>query len=176
MGLDAIREALPEYARDVALNLDTTIGTSLLTPAQAWGAALACAVTARNRVVLREVADEALGHLGPESVEAAKAAAAIMAMTNVYYRAKHLIGDERYASMPARLRMRVVARPGVDKGDFTLWCLAVSAIAGCGVCLELHEKSLRDRGFTGEQVHEALRISAVVHAAAVTLDAEAALA
>ncbi|WFE49891.1 carboxymuconolactone decarboxylase family protein [Micromonospora sp. WMMD1155] len=175
MGLDVITAALPAYAEDIALNLGSTIGASTLTPAQTWGTALACAVAARNPLVVREIAAEALGHLGPDGVEAAKAAAAIMAMNNVYYRAKHLIGDERYTSMPARLRMRVVARPGVDKGDFKLWCLAVSAIAGCGVCLELHEQTLRGRGFTTEQVHEALRIAAVVHAAAVTLDAEAAL-
>ncbi|MEU8422013.1 carboxymuconolactone decarboxylase family protein [Micromonospora sp. NPDC048835] len=176
MGLDAITAALPGYARDIALNLGSTLGTTALTPAQTWGTALACAVAARNPVVLREVADEALGHLGPEGVEAAKGAAAIMAMNNVYYQAKHLVGDERYASMPARLRMRIIARPGVDKYDFELWCFAVSAIAGCAVCLELHEKKLRASGLTPEQLHDALRISAVVHAAAVTLDAEAALA
>ncbi|MET8094041.1 carboxymuconolactone decarboxylase family protein [Micromonospora sp. NPDC005220] len=176
MSLDAIMAALPEYARDIRLNLGSTIGASTLTPAQTWGTALACAVAARNPVVLREIAAEALGHLGPDGVEAAKGAAAIMAMTNIYYRATHLIGDEQYASMPARLRMQIVARPGVDKSDFKLWCLAVSAINGCDVCLEAHEKALRGGGFTREQVHDALRISAVVHAAAVTLDAEAALA
>jgi lipoyl-dependent peroxiredoxin subunit D len=99
-----------------------------------------------------------------------------MAMNNVYYRAKHLIGDESYGSIPARLRMQIIAKPGVDKGDFELWCLAVSAVTGCGVCLESHEKTLRGTGFTREQVHETLRIAAVVHAAAVTLDAQAALA
>ncbi|MET8230455.1 carboxymuconolactone decarboxylase family protein [Micromonospora sp. NPDC005298] len=176
MGLDAIRAALPAYARDIALNLDSTVGASALTPAQAWGTALACAVAARNPVVLREIAAEALGHLGPDGVEAAKGAAAIMAMTNTYYRARHHIGDERYAALPARLRMRIVARPGVDKGNFKLWCLAVSAINGCDICLRTHEKTLSGAGFTPEQVNEALRISAVVHAAAVTLDAEAALA
>ncbi|MEU8256083.1 carboxymuconolactone decarboxylase family protein [Micromonospora inaquosa] len=176
MSLDAITSALPAYARDIAHNLGSTIGTSTLTPAQTWGTALASAVAARNPLVLREIAAEARGHLGPEGIEAAKAAAAIMAMTNIYYRAKHHIGDERYASMPARLRMQIVARPGVDKGDFKLWCLAVSAINGCDVCVESHEKTLRGRGFSREQVHDALRISAVVHAAAVTLDAEAALA
>ncbi|TDC78936.1 alkyl hydroperoxide reductase [Micromonospora sp. KC606] len=176
MGLDAIKAALPEYARDIKLNLGSTVGTSTLKPEQAWGTALACAVAARNPRVLAEIADEAAAHLTPEAVEAAKGAATIMAMNNVYYRAKHLIGDEQYASMPARLRMQIIARPGVDKGDFELWCLAVSAITGCGVCLESHEKALRGAGFTREQVHEGLRIAAVVHAAAVALDAQAALA
>ncbi|BCJ66895.1 carboxymuconolactone decarboxylase family protein [Polymorphospora rubra] len=176
MGLDVIKAALPEYAKDIKLNLGSTVGTSTLSPAQAWGTALACAVAARNPIVLREIAEEAAGTLEPEAVEAAKGAAAVMAMNNVYYRAKHLIGDESYATIPARLRMQIIARPGVDKGDFELWCLAVSAITGCGVCLESHEKTLRGAGYTREQVHEALRIAAVVHAAAVTLDAETALA
>ncbi|MGW0434050.1 carboxymuconolactone decarboxylase family protein [Micromonospora sp. NPDC003197] len=176
MGLDAIKAALPEYAKDIKLNLGSTVGTSTLSVEQAWGTALACAVAGRNPVVLREIAADAATHLKPEAVEAAKGAAAIMAMNNIYYRAKHLIGDEDYASMPARLRMQIIGKPGVDKGDFELWCLAVSAITGCGVCLESHEKTLRGTGFTREQVHEALRIAAVVHAAAVTLDAAAALA
>jgi alkyl hydroperoxide reductase subunit D len=176
MGLDAIKAALPEYAKDIKLNLGSTVGTSTLSPVQTWGTALACAVAARNPVVLREIAADAAEHLKPEAVEAAKGAATIMAMNNVYYRAKHLIGDEQYGSMPARLRMQIIARPGVEKGDFELWCLAVSAITGCGVCLESHEKTLRGSGFTREQVHEGLRIAAVVHAAAVALDAQAALA
>ncbi len=176
MGLDAVKAALPEYAKDIKLNLGSTIGTSTLKPEQAWGTALACAVAARNPLLLREIADEASTHLGAEAVEAAKGAATIMAMNNVYYRAKHLIGDEQYASIPARLRMQIIARPGVDKADFELWCLAVSAITGCGVCLESHEKTLRGTGFSRDQVHEGLRIAAVVHAAAVALDAQAALA
>ncbi|RZU73884.1 alkyl hydroperoxide reductase subunit D [Micromonospora kangleipakensis] len=175
MGLDAVKAALPEYAKDIKLNLGSTISTSTLTSLQAWGTALACAVAARNPMVLREIAAEAATQLKPEAIEAAKGAATIMAMNNVYYRAKHLIGDEQYASMPARLRMQIIARPGVEKADFELWCLAVSAITGCGVCLESHEKTLRGTGFTREQVHEGLRIAAVVHAAAVALDAEAAL-
>ncbi|MET8527660.1 carboxymuconolactone decarboxylase family protein [Micromonospora sp. NPDC005172] len=175
MGLDTIRAALPAYAEDIARNLDATISDSTLTRAQTWGTALACAVAARNPLVLREIAAEALDHLGPDGVEAAKGAAAVMAMTNIYYRATHLVGDAAYASMPARLRMQIIARPGVDKSDFKLWCLGVSAISGCEVCLQTQEKALRRRGVTREQVHEALRISAVVHAAAVTLDAEAAL-
>lgn len=175
-GLDAVREALPGYARDTRLNLGTVLANSPLPPQQVWGTALACAVAARGATMLRAVAEEAAGHLKPEAVEAAKAAASIMAMNNVYYRARHLIGDEAYATLPARLRMQVIGSPGVDKTDFELWCLAVSAIKGCGSCLESHEKVLRGAGVSREVVHEALRIAAVVNAAAVTLEAEEALA
>jgi alkyl hydroperoxide reductase subunit D len=97
-----------------------------------------------------------------------------MAMNNVYYRFTHLVGGD-YASMPARLRMNVIAKPGVEKADFELWSLAVSAVNGCGMCMESHEKMVRGAGLTQEQVQAAVRIAAVVHAVAATLDGEAAL-
>ncbi len=176
MGLDTLKERMPGYARDIRLNLGSTIGNSTLSPQTLWGTALACAVASRNATVLREIEAEAREHLAPEAADAAKAAASIMAMNNIYYRAKHLIGDEAYQSLPARLRMQVIGNPGVEKTDFELWCLAVSAITGCGVCLESHEKTLTGAGVSRETVHEALRIAAVVHAAAVTLEAEEVLA
>lgn len=176
MGLETLKELMPGYARDTKLNLGSVLGNSTLTPQQLWGTALACAIAARNATVLRELAEEAQRALTPEAIEAAKAAASIMAMNNIYYRAKHLIGDSAYQSLPARLRMQIIARPGVEKADFELWCLAVSAVTGCGACLESHEKTLMGTGIGREAVHEALRVAAVVHATAVTLDAEQALA
>lgn len=86
----------------------------------------------------------------------------------------HLAGGE-YGNMPARLRMNVLARPGVDKATFELWSLAVSAVNGCGMCIESHERAVRGHGLTAEQVQAAVRIAAVVHAAAAVLDGEAAL-
>lgn len=176
MAIENIKQALPDYAKDTKLNLGSVTTTSSLSEQQLWGTLLACAIASRNALVLREVADEAGEHLSPEAVAAAKGAASIMAMNNVYYRAKHLVGDEAYQSLPARLRMQIIGRPGVDKLDFELWSVAVSAITGCGVCLESHEKTLTKEGISRDNVHDALRIAAVVHAAAVTLDAEAALA
>ena len=96
-----------------------------------------------------------------------------MAMNNVYYRFTHLVGGE-YPNMPAKLRMNVMARPGVDKATFELWSLAVSAVNGCGMCMESHERAVRQQGLTAEQVQAAVRIAAVVHAAAAVLDGEAA--
>jgi alkyl hydroperoxide reductase subunit D len=95
-------------------------------------------------------------------------------MKNVYYRFTHLVGAPDYKTMPAKLRMNVMARPGVDKLDFELWSIAVSAINGCGMCMDSHEKTLRQHGATVEQVQAAVRIAAVVNAVASVLDAEAA--
>ncbi|GAA4901876.1 alkyl hydroperoxide reductase subunit D [Stackebrandtia albiflava] len=176
MAIEDIKSALPEYAKDTKLNLGSVTTTSSLTEQQLWGTLVATAFAARNPVVLREIVDEAAKHLSDEAMTAAKGAASIMAMNNVYYRAKHLIGDDAYQSLPARLRMQIIGRPGVDKIDFELWSVAVSAVTGCGTCLESHEKTLTGAGMSRDNVHDALRIAAVVHAAAVTLDAEAALA
>ncbi|SDN39210.1 carboxymuconolactone decarboxylase family protein [Allokutzneria albata] len=168
MSLEALRAALPGYADDIEQNLGLVIDGSALPERQLWGTVVAVAVAARNAEVLRELTEEAVARVPAEVVTAAKAAAAIMAMNNVYFHAKHVIG----ADLPARLRMRVVARPGVDKIDFELWCLAVSAINGCEVCVEAHHRALRAADVSAEAVNDALRIAAVVHAVAVTLDAE----
>ncbi|WP_019632536.1 carboxymuconolactone decarboxylase family protein [Actinomadura atramentaria] len=176
MSVDALKSALPDYAKDTKLNLGSVTSTSSLSEQQLWGTVLATALASRNAVVIRELAEEAGDYLSAEAFEAAKGAASIMAMNNIYYRATHLIGDETYATLPAKLRMSIIGKPGVDKLDFELWCLAVSAVNGCGRCLESHEKVLRDGGLSRELVQEALRVAAVVHAAAVTLEGEAALA
>jgi alkyl hydroperoxide reductase subunit D len=99
-----------------------------------------------------------------------------MGMNNVYYRALHLMHNQEYRTLPARLRMNVIANPGVDRVDFELWCTAVSAVNGCGMCLDSHEEELRKRDFSATQIQAALRIAAVVNAAAGVLRAESALA
>ncbi|MFI7693761.1 carboxymuconolactone decarboxylase family protein [Nonomuraea sp. NPDC049655] len=175
MSVDTLKSLLPDYAKDTRLNLGSVTTTSSLTDQQLWGAVLACALATRSARVIAELSQEAADHLSAEAFTAAKAAASIMAMNNVYYRATHLIGDETYATLPARLRMTVIGNPGVDKTDFELWCLAVSAINGCGRCLESHEQVLRGAGMPREQVQEALRVAAVINATAATLEAEAAL-
>jgi len=118
---------------------------------------------------------EGIGKGGAEldaaQIDGAKAAAAIMAMNNIYYRFVHLVGDADYQTMPARLRMNVIGSPGIDKIDFEIYSLAVSAVNGCGLCIEAHEKQLRKHQVSREAIQSAIRIAAVVHAVAVTLEA-----
>lgn len=173
MSIEDLKGRLPAYARDLKLNLGSVMSQPGLTVQQAWGTALASAVAAREPAVLAAIAAGAEAKLTPEAVSAAKAAAAIMGMNNVYYRFVHLVGRDDYATMPARLRMNVIADPGVDGVDFELWSLAVSAINGCGKCMESHEQVLARKGVPKETVQAAIRIAAVIHAVAVTLGAEA---
>lgn len=175
MSLDNLCDRLPDYAKDIKLNLGSLASETLLTDQQKYGAFLASALASGNSEVIRAITEWTADNLSAEAVNAAKAAAAIMAMNNVYYRAVHLMASKEYTNLPARLRMNILAKPGVDKLDFELWSLAVSAINGCGACLDAHEKAVRKEGLGAEAVQSALRIAAVVAAASVVLQSEAAL-
>ena len=136
MSLEQIRESLPDYARDIRLNLSSVLtpqGAPGLTEKQIASIALASAIAARNVEFSRAVQDWAGGQLDETSIAGARAAAAIMGMNNVYYRFLHLVEDEEYGKLPARLRMNVMANPGIDRLDFELISLAVSAVNGCGL-------------------------------------------
>jgi alkyl hydroperoxide reductase subunit D len=172
MSLDVLRDEIPDYAKDIRLNLGALASETTLSEQQKYGAFLAAAHGARNPHVARAIEAWTADKLSPEAVTAAKAAAAIMAMNNVYYRATHLMEAEEYAKMPAKLRMNVIGAPGVEKVDFELWALVVSAINGCGMCLDSHEKVVRKGGLSAEQVHAGLRIAAAVYAAAAVMDIE----
>src|SRR5205085_1966354 len=107
--------------------------------------------------------------LNEQALFAARGAAAIMGMSNIFYRFRHLSSNPKYASSPARLRMQIVARHGGDPVDFELWCLAVSAINGCGVCVDAHEKVLLEKGVNEETILAAVRIASTIHALAVVV-------
>jgi alkyl hydroperoxide reductase subunit D len=175
MSLDALRETLPAYAKDLSLNLSTLEGETSLTDQQKWGAFVAAAHAVGTGPVVRAI-DAAATGLSPEALNAAKAAAAIMGMNNVYYRALHLMKNAEYRTLPARLRMNVIGNPGVDKTDFELWAFVVSAVNGCGMCLDAHETELKKQAVSSVAVQAALRIAAVVNAVSRVVAAEQGLA
>ncbi len=120
----------------------------------------------------RDLESLAAAHLSAADLNAARAAAAVMGMNNIYYRFLHLVDDAEYKQMPARLRMNVLGNPGIDKADFELLSLAVSAINGCGTCVASHERAIRQHGLSREAVQSAVRIAATVHAVAGVLEFE----
>jgi alkyl hydroperoxide reductase subunit D len=175
MTIETLKASLPEYAKDLKLNLSSLAGEAALTEQQRAGTFVASALASRNEAVTRAI----LGEFGPkmeaQALEAAKAAAAIMGMNNIYYRFVHLASAAEYKTLPAKLRMNVIGKPGVEKADFELWSLAVSAVNGCGMCIDSHERELRKAGLSTEAIQAAVRIAATVHAVAAVLDGEAAI-
>jgi alkyl hydroperoxide reductase subunit D len=173
MSLSELKSQIPDYAKDLRLNLDSVLGESGaagLTAKQIGLIALASAIAARHEPLTAAIAAEAAKHASAQELNGARTAAAIMAMNNVYYRFTHLVGDTEYQTLRAGLRMNAMANPGCDKIDFELCCLAVSAINGCGTCIDSHEKTLRKHGLSAQAIQSSARIAAVVHAAAITLE------
>ncbi|WP_273144472.1 carboxymuconolactone decarboxylase family protein [Oceanicaulis alexandrii] len=175
MSLDALKNRMPEHAKDIKLNLSSLARETVLDDQKKYGCFLASAYAVGERETLTDIVGEIEDKLSPEAVTAAKAAASIMGMNNVFYRFNHLVSASDYKTMPAKLRMNVIGNPGVDKADFELWSLAVSAINGCGMCIDAHEHELRKAGLTAEQIQAAVRIGSVVNAAAAIIRAESAL-
>lgn len=176
MSLDALKSRLPEHAKDLKLNLSSLARETILDDQKKFGTFLAAAYAVGEPETLKAIVAEVDDKLSEEARTGAKAAASIMGMNNVYYRFTHLASTKEYRTLPAKLRMNVIANPGVEKADFELWSLAVSAINGCGMCVDSHEAELRKAGLTSEQIQASVRIAAVVNAVAAVVQAENALA
>jgi len=167
--IDQLRDRIPEYAKDLSLNLSTVLstrGSPGLEDRQIFGTALACAVAAGNADLLAAIERAGSEALTDADVRGARAAAAIMGMNNVYYRFVHFAGQQDYGTLPARLRMNIIGNPGVSKEDFELYSLAVSAINGCELCVKSHEATLRKHGISIEAIQSAARLAAVINAVA----------
>jgi lipoyl-dependent peroxiredoxin subunit D len=175
MTIENLLDLVPDYAKDLRLNVSSVLRQTELTEQQLWGTVAASAIASRNPDVTRAFVAEAERHLSPQALAASKTASALMGMNNIYYRFLHLTSNEKYSTIPARLRMQGIRSHGVDQVDFELWCTAVSAINGCGACVDSHEKVIREKGITEETIAAAVRIGSVIHAVAAVLDAEAAL-
>jgi lipoyl-dependent peroxiredoxin subunit D len=169
-------DSIPEYAKDLKLNLGNVMEQSELTAQQAWGTAVACSLAARNRLLYAAVLAEAGVRLSPQALFGARAAAAVMGMNNILYRFRHFASNQNYGAIPARLRMQSIRTHGADPADFELWCLAVSAVNGCQVCVDAHEQAVREKGLSEETVMCAIRIAATIHALAAVVGADEAVA
>ena len=172
MSLKEFAETLPDYAKDLRLNISSLLNDQTLGDQRKYGLLLACAHGTGYRPIVAAAEAEAADKLSPEAADAARAAAAIMAMNNVYYRFVHLASNPEYGTMPARLRMNVIGSPGIEKDDFELFSLAVSAMNGCGMCIDSHERVLQQHGVKAETIQavvlDALRRSTDIRRLAPT--------
>ena len=170
MSIESLKNQLPDSAKDIKLNLSSVLktedGAPDLTPTQIAGIALASAFATKNAAVVGAIRAEFQEELTTAVLQAAESSSIIMAMNNIYYRFIHLVNDAAFANLPAKLRMNVIGNPGIPHADFELNCLAVSAINGCGLCIESHTHSLAKAGISKLGVQSCIRVAAVVHAAA----------
>ena len=155
----SLAEGLPDAAKDLRLNLAAVLGDNALEPRVRFGVAYAAALARGSGAVARALLADANGVLDEATRDDARAAAALMAMNNVYYRFRHMVGKGSYGTLPAGLRMNRIAKPATDKATFELMSLAVSALNGCELCIRSHEQSLMKLGTSEAAVHDAVRVA-----------------
>lgn len=169
--LENLKSAIPDYARDVKINLQTLINqeNQALTAKQIFGAALASAYGTKEKNLIKIFENEVENILSEVEIKAVKTAASLMAMNNIYYRFAHLSADKEYSQMPAGLRMQGIANHGIEKVDFEIFSLAVSIINGCGMCIDAHANQLLKHGMSKTQIQMVAKIAAVINSAAQIL-------
>lgn len=167
--LNALKERLPEHAKDIRLNLDGVIARSSLAPEDALGVALAAAFAAKSKPLV----DAFKAAVPPAEGYAALTAAALMGMNNVWYPFVEMAGDDDLKTQRPELRMNAYATSGgVAKAKFEAYALAASIVGKCHFCVQSHYALLKEEGWTTQQLRDIGRIAAVVNAAALVLAAE----
>jgi alkyl hydroperoxide reductase subunit D len=165
--LNDLKTRIPDWAKDIRLNLDGAIGRSSLPPDETLGVALAAAFAARSKALVDVFGAE----LAPEQANAALTAAALMGMNNTWYPYVEMAGDEDLKTQRAELRMNAYATSGgVEKRKFEAYALAASIVGKCHFCVASHYATLKKEGLTTQQLRDIGRIAAVVNAAAQILD------
>ncbi|HSV54386.1 MAG TPA: carboxymuconolactone decarboxylase family protein [Burkholderiaceae bacterium] len=167
--LQTLKDQIPDYAKDIRLNLDAVVSRSSLAPEDALGVALAAAFAARSKPLI-----DAFSAAAPQAERnAALTAAALMGMNNVWYPFVDMAADEDLKTQRPELRMNAYAsHGGVSKLKFETYALAASIIGKCHFCIKSHYELLKAEGMTTQQLRDVGRIAAVVNAASQVLAAQ----
>ncbi len=170
MNIDGLKDLIKDYAKDVRVNLGNLLQEELpgSTVEKRLGVFLATAYATKHPDLIR-AAEDIAAPLGEVYLNAAKTAASLMAMNNVYYRFLHLNEDADMEKLPAKLRMQGLMSHGIPKDDFELMSLAVSAVNGCGLCMKSHREVLQKHGVDHLVIQQAVRLAAVTASAAQAL-------
>lgn len=160
--LSAIKDLIPDYAKDIRLNIDGTIARSSLSPEDALGVALAAAFAARSKPLV----DILKANTPAAEAQAALTAAALMGMNNTWYPYVEMADDAELKTQRAELRMNAYASSGgVEKKKFEAYALAASIIGKCHFCVSSHYALLKKEGLTVQQLRDIGRIASAINAA-----------
>lgn len=159
---ELLTQSIPPFANDIKINMGNLLNATILNDKQK--ALLAASLLLNDKKEEDFNAVVTLGNLNETEKTAAQKAFAIMNMNNVYYRFLHSVENHEYEKMPARLRMQAIGNHGIESIDFELMALAISAVNGCGRCMDSHEKVLKQKGVSAEIIQETIKFAAVLHA------------
>ena len=160
--LSSIKDLIPDYAKDIRLNIDGVIARSSLPAEDALGVALAAAFAARSKPII----DILRANTPAAEANAALTAAALMGMNNAWYPFVEMAEDADLKTQRAELRMNAYATSGgVDKKKFEAYALSASIVGKCHFCVSSHYALLKKEGYTTQQLRDIGRIAAVINAA-----------
>ena len=166
--VDQLKESLPDYAKDVRLNLDSVIKRSSISEDLASACALAAAFATGNGKLVSFIQSNIVDE---KERDAALAAASIMAMTNTWYPYVEMVDDENLKGLPAQIRMNAIAsHGGTTKANFEAFSLAASIVGKCHFCVKAHYDTLKAEGYTVEQLRDIGRIASVMNSVAKVLN------
>lgn len=166
--VNQIKEALPEYAKDTKLNLDSVVNRSTLDSSVANACALAAAMATGNGKLVSFIQSSMED---TKERDAALTAASLMAMNNVWYPYVEMAEDDRLTGLPAQLRMNAIAsHGGTTKANFEAYSLAASIVGKCHFCVKAHYETLKQEGFSVDQLRDIGRIAAVINSVAKVLN------
>jgi alkyl hydroperoxide reductase subunit D len=162
MWVDQLKESLPEYAKDIKLNLDSVFNRSTIDSVDATYLALSAAVATGNGKLVGFISAYATDEV---ERNAAMTAASLMAQNNAWYPFLEMADDKDLKGLPAQLRMNAIANHGgTTKAKFEAYSLVSSIIGKCHFCVKAHYDTLKAEGYTVEQLRDLGRIAATVNA------------
>lgn len=163
--LTLLEQGESRYLRDLKLNFNSMLSSEHLSLKEIGLLGLACATNHLNKPLTAFFTAFSKDH-GANAADLAEAVAcaSLLSSNNVFYRFRHFTQKEKYAQIPARIRMQVMMNPVTGKEFFELMSLAISAINGCEMCVNAHENSLIKMGTTEERIFDAIRIASLVTA------------
>lgn len=167
--VDQLKDSLPEYAKDIKLNLDAVINRSSIDSEHATYISIAAAFATGNGKLLAFITANANDEI---EKNAALTAGAIMAQNNVWYPFVEMADDVNLKGLPAQLRMNAItSHGGTTKGKFEAYSLASSIVGKCHFCVKAHYETLKEEGYSIEQLRDIGRIAATINALAKILSA-----
>jgi alkyl hydroperoxide reductase subunit D len=162
--VEQVKESIPDHSKDIKLNLDSVMNRSGLDEIDAHACAFAAALAAGNGDLAFEISMNG-PLMGTDEREAAKTAASLMGMNNIYYPFVEMTEDPDLKGLPPGLRMNAYANHGgVSKKKFEMYALAASIVGKCHFCVKNHYDVLKKEGMTVTELQAVGKIAAVVAA------------
>lgn len=162
MWVDQLKESIPDYAKDIKLNLDSVINRSSIDPEEAKYLSVSAAFATGNNKLLTFILANADNIV---ERDAALSAASLMAQNNIWYPYIEMAGDRDLKGLPAQLRMNaILGHGGTTKAKFEAYSLVASIIGKCHFCVKAHYDTLKQEGYSVEQLRDIGRIASTINA------------